>query len=95
MAHSAQALIVLLTVFAVGHAVLVLPKIPPRGFNSFDLQYDRRSNPSIGIWNESYFRRIAPAMARQLLPAGCKPYSALLKPCEVGPALSPHNFRVK
>jgi hypothetical protein len=40
------------------------------GFNSFDIQYDRRANPQVPIWNETLFRQIAPAMATQLLPHG-------------------------
>ena len=94
MAMALPAAAVILAVFAdVSLAVLVQPKIPPRGFNSFDLQYDRRANPSIPIWNESYFRKIAPVIARQLLPAGCKLTQATL-PSTWGPhgrACAPSN----
>jgi hypothetical protein len=54
-----------------GEARLVLPSAPPRGFNSFDLQWGRRDpNSTIPVWNETEFRRIALAMAGQLLPHG-------------------------
>eukprot|EP01047_Picozoa_sp_COSAG01_P054389 COSAG01_NODE_5939_length_3941_cov_35.353462_1_plen_211_part_00 len=51
-------------------ARLVRPRTPPRGMNSFDIQYDRRRNSSIPVWNEAEFRTLATAMATQLLPAG-------------------------
>ena len=52
-------------------AKLVLPAIPPRGLNSFDIQYARRNpNSTAPIWNESEFRKLATALASQLLPAG-------------------------
>jgi hypothetical protein len=53
-------------------AKLVHPTIPPRGMNSFDIQYAHR-NPNataVPIWNETEFRRLASAMASQLLPVG-------------------------
>eukprot|EP00035_Acanthoeca_spectabilis_P025771 m.459843 g.459843 ORF g.459843 m.459843 type:complete len:481 (-) comp21844_c0_seq1:154-1596(-) len=49
---------------------LVTPSIPPRGWNSFDLQFDRRYNTSVPVWNETVFRAAATAMAAQLLPHG-------------------------
>ena len=52
-------------------AKLVRPAIPPRGMNSFDIQFARRDpNTTVPVWNESEFRRLATAMASQLLPAG-------------------------
>jgi hypothetical protein len=51
-------------------ATLFLTEHPPRGVNSFDIQYDRRANKSVPIWNETEFRKLATAMATQLLPAG-------------------------
>ena len=33
--------------------VMVFPTRPPRGWNSFDLQYDSKKNPAIGAWNET------------------------------------------
>ena len=51
-------------------AKLVHPRTPPRGVNSFDIQYDRRANSSVPVWNETEFRALARAMAAQLLPAG-------------------------
>ena len=56
--------------FPTSTAVLVTPSIPPRGWNSFDLQFDRRYNSSVPVWNETVFRSTAQAMARQLLPHG-------------------------
>lgn len=50
--------------------VLVLPPRPPRGINSFDYQYDRRSNPAVPAWNETTFRRLALAQKSQLLSHG-------------------------
>jgi hypothetical protein len=47
---------------------LVLPSTPPRGFNSFDLQWN--GGGSYIAWNESTFRRVATAMSKQLLPYG-------------------------
>ena len=49
-------------------STLVLPSIPPRGFNSFDLQvYDRKG---IGPgWNESVYRTTAKALVSQGLLA--------------------------
>jgi hypothetical protein len=51
-------------------AKLVHPTVPPRGMNSFDIQYARRSNASVPVWNEIEFRKLATAMAAQLLPVG-------------------------
>eukprot|EP00038_Savillea_parva_P010266 m.189068 g.189068 ORF g.189068 m.189068 type:complete len:501 (-) comp17627_c0_seq1:3654-5156(-) len=51
-------------------AKLVNPAYPPRGWNSFDLEFDRRYNTSIPVWNETAFRQAATAMANQLLPHG-------------------------
>ena len=63
-------LLACVTIVAQCSARLVLPSSPPMGFNSFDIQYDRRANPQVPIWNETLFRQIAPAMATQLLPHG-------------------------
>ena len=47
-------------------AKLVRPAIPPRGMNSFDIQFARRDpNTTVPVWNESEFRRLATAMASQ------------------------------
>ena len=51
-------------------STLVLPSRPPRGVNSFDYQYDRRSNPSVPAWNETTFRSLALAQKAQLLSSG-------------------------
>ena len=52
-------------------AKLVLPDIPPRGMNSFDIQYARRTpNSTVPVWNETEFRKLAKALASQLLPVG-------------------------
>jgi alpha-galactosidase len=52
-------------------AKLVRPAHPPRGMNSFDIQYARRDpNSHVPVWNESEFRKLALALASQLLPAG-------------------------
>ena len=51
-------------------AKLYLTEHPPRGVNSFDIQYDRRANTSIPTWNETEFRKLASALATQLLPFG-------------------------
>ena len=62
--------VALLGVLASVSGVLVSPARPPRGFNSFDLQWDRRYNTSIPVWNETKFRQIAKEMASSLLPHG-------------------------
>lgn len=49
---------------------LVLPSSPPRGWNSFDLQWDSRTNPAVPTWNETLFRSTAHALSQQLLPFG-------------------------
>eukprot|EP01048_Picozoa_sp_COSAG05_P031417 COSAG05_NODE_11459_length_512_cov_1.242131_2_plen_122_part_01 len=52
-------------------AKLVRPSIPPRGVNSFDIQYARRDpNSTVPVWNEAEFRELATAMSSQLLPVG-------------------------
>eukprot|EP01052_Picozoa_sp_SAG31_P014309 SAG31_NODE_884_length_11256_cov_2.889666_9_plen_212_part_00 len=54
-------------------AKLVHPSVPPRGLNSFDIQYARRDpkfNSSAPVWNETEFRILAKGLASQLLPAG-------------------------
>ena len=54
-------------------AKLVHPTIPPRGMNSFDIQSLGRfgpANASAPVWNETEFRKLATAMASQLLPLG-------------------------
>ena len=38
--------------------------VPPRGMNSFDIQYARRSpNSTVPVWNETEFRKLATALA--------------------------------
>ena len=61
---------VLLVLCSEVSAKLVLPTRPPRGVNSFDIQFDRRSNSSVPVWNETEFRRLAKGMVEQLLPFG-------------------------
>lgn len=64
-------IIALSTLRAPVGAKLVHPAIPPRGMNSFDIQYARRSpNSTVPVWNETEFRKLATALASQLLPVG-------------------------
>jgi alpha-galactosidase len=75
MARRATAALVagLLSVSTTRQAVakLVLPDIPPRGMNSFDIQFARRTpNSTVPVWNETEFRKLATALASQLLPVG-------------------------
>ena len=43
--------------------VMVYPTRPPRGWNSFDLQYDKRANPAIETWNETF---VLPSLSNPL-----------------------------
>ena len=72
MASAITSLTMIGSILLVGaiHGALVLPTHPPMGVNSFDLQYDRKQNPSVPVWNETTYRRVATAMASQLLPHG-------------------------
>ena len=53
-------------------AKLVHPTIPPRGMNSFDIQFARRyPNATVPVWNETEFRRLANTLYIFVLVCRC------------------------